>query len=88
MQISRLTRITAAALTVAALAAPAATARPVSEPGGNRPAPKPPTYTTVDQGFDFDSAALGAGGAAGLFLITAAGASVVARSRRAVRTVL
>jgi hypothetical protein len=88
VQTSRLTRITAAALTAAALAAPTATARPVSEPGGNRPAPKAPTFVTVDQGFDIGSAALGAGGAAGLLLLTAAGASVVTRSRRAVRTVL
>jgi len=82
VQVSRLTRITAAALTVAALAAPAATARPVSEPGGNRPVPKPPTYTTVDQGFDVGSAALGAGGAAGLLLITAAGSVAVVRHHR------
>lgn len=82
MQTSRLTRITAAALTAAALAAPTATARPVSEPGGNRPAPKAPTYVTVDQGFDIGSAALGAGGAAGLLLLTAGGSAAMFRHHR------
>ena len=82
MQTSRLTRITAAALTAAALAAPTATAHPVSEPGGNRPAPKAPTVVTVDKAFDIGSAELGAGGAAGLLLLAAAGSAVVVRHHR------
>jgi hypothetical protein len=87
MHTSRLTGITAVALAAAALGAPAASARPVSEPGGNAPRPQSPSAMTLDQGFDWGSAATGVG-AAGVVLLTAAGASVVARSRRAVRPVL
>jgi hypothetical protein len=82
VQTSRLTRITAAALTAAALVAPTASAREWSELGVDRPAPESPTVVTVHQGFDTGSAALGAGAATGLLLLTAAGGTAVVRRHR------
>jgi hypothetical protein len=79
---SRLTRITAAALATAAVGAPVASARPAAEPGGNQPAPKSqPEFRELDRGFDTGSAALGAGGSAGILLLTAAGGLVIFRHR-------
>jgi hypothetical protein len=74
--------MTAAVLTAAALTAPTASAREWSELGANRSAPESPTVVTVDEGFDIGSAALGAGGAAGLLLLTAAGSVAVVRRHR------
>jgi hypothetical protein len=76
---SRLTRITAVALATAALGAPAANARPASEPGGNKPMV---VTTEIDRGFDTGSAALGAGGAAGIVLLTVAGGAAIIRRRQ------
>jgi LPXTG-motif cell wall-anchored protein len=79
---SRLTRITAVALATAALGAPAASARPATEPGGNKPGPVGPSVIhELDQGFDTGSAALGAGGTAGILLLSAAGGLVIFRRR-------
>jgi hypothetical protein len=75
---SRITRITAVALAAAALGAPTASARPVSEPGGNKPMV---VSREIDESFDWGSAALGAGGAASVLLLTGAGATAVARRR-------
>jgi hypothetical protein len=70
----RLARLVAVSLTAAALAAPAASARPapldqpvVIEPESARIVP------SVDDGFDWDSAAIGAGGAGALLLIVSLG---------------
>jgi LPXTG-motif cell wall-anchored protein len=79
---SRLTRITAVALATAVLGAPAASARPASEPGGNQPGPiARPVVQEIDRGFDTGSAALGAGGTAGILLLSAAGGLVIFRRR-------
>jgi hypothetical protein len=79
---SRLTRITAVALAVSALGAPVADARPGSEPGGNKPGPTTePVYQEIDHGFDTGSAAVGAGGAAGIVLLTVAGGMAFTRHR-------
>jgi LPXTG-motif cell wall-anchored protein len=79
---SRLTRLTTIALAAAAVGAPAASARPVSDPGGNKPAPKAqPEFRDLDRGFDTGSAALGAGGTAGILLLSAAGGLVIFRRR-------
>jgi hypothetical protein len=41
--------------------------------------------TTIDQGFDWGSAAIGAGGAAAVLVVTMAGASAVSHRHRAHR---
>ena len=75
----RLTRVLAAGLIAGALAAPAASAKPASletvERGHQillQPEPAP-VVRTVETGFDWDSAAIGAGGAGALLLLCAAG---------------
>lgn len=91
----RLTQSVAGALAIAALAAPAAGAFPAEQvqgnPNPNAPsrsslvtrAPAPTVTRTIDQGFDTGSAAIGAGGAAAVLLLTAAGLSAgVHRHRR------
>jgi hypothetical protein len=73
----RITRITAVALATAAVAAPAAHARPATDPPldqGNASQiaiePEPaPVVQSVDDGFDWGSAAIGAGAAGGLILL-------------------
>jgi hypothetical protein len=78
----RITRITAVALAAAAVGAPSANARPTSEPGGNKPGPiAQPQFKEIDRGFDFGSAAVGAGGATGVVLLTVAGGMAVTRRR-------
>ena len=95
----RLTSIVAAALTATVLAAPAADAIPAEEyfnSSDSRSAPAvesdaealAPTVTrTVDDGFDLGSAAIGAGGAAAVLLLTAAGASAVSHRHQRVGVV-
>jgi hypothetical protein len=70
----RLARLAAASLTAAALAAPAASARPapLDQPVVIEPDPAP-VVQTVDNGFDWDSAAIGAGGAGALLLLVSVG---------------
>ncbi len=86
----RISRSVAGALAVVAIAAPAAGARPAQENPANTDrgsvaavdyqaeAPAP-TVTTIDQGFEWGSAAIGAGGAAIVLLLTAAGVTTVSR---------
>jgi hypothetical protein len=96
----RFTRLAAGAATVALLAAPAAGARPITEPGGQprpgsvqerhyalanlqrSPEAQPTVVRFVDSGFDWTSAAIGAGGAAGLLALAAAGAATVSHRHR------
>jgi hypothetical protein len=76
----------AAGLAVAALAAPAAQAAPILEPGtGDTPGsatldvtpietePTAPVTTTIDEGFDWGSAAIGAGAAGALLALVSLG---------------
>jgi len=85
----RITRLATAGLVAGALAAPGASARPApldppvapgSEPVVIEPAPAP-VVQTVDDGFDWGSAAIGAGVAGGLLLLIGAG-GVGYRSRQ------
>jgi hypothetical protein len=77
----RITRVLAVVLAAGALAAPAASAKPappdaVQTGSGPDIAIEPesaPLVQTVDTGFDWDSAAIGAGGAGALLLLVAAG---------------
>jgi hypothetical protein len=79
-------RSLAAGLAVAALAAPAAQAVPTREPGtGDTPGsatldatpieiePAAPVTTTIDEGFDWGSAAIGAGAAGALLALVSLG---------------
>jgi hypothetical protein len=94
---SQVRRSLAAAVAIAALAAPAGHAAPIRDPGtGDTPGsalidPKEvvedqgtPVTTTIDEGFDWGSAAIGAGGAAAALLLSAAGASAVSRRHKRV----
>jgi hypothetical protein len=79
------TRIATAAVATLALAAPAANARPATEaPNHNGPAyveaPAVPAKHSSD-GFDWGSAAIGAGGVAGLIVLVSAGAAATGRAR-------
>ena len=84
----RLTRALAAGLVAGALAAPAASAKPapidpVQSGSGSQVAIEPepaPVVQSVDGGFDWDSAAIGAGGAGALLLLVSLG-GVTYRSR-------
>jgi hypothetical protein len=76
----RITRLTTAVLLAGALAAPAAGARPVSDPpisnGSGPVAIEPdsaPVVQSVDDGFDWASGAIGAGAAGGLILLIGVG---------------
>ena len=74
----KVSRLLTAGLIAGALAAPAASARPVSDPpisNGSGPVViKPaPVVPSVDDGFDWTSAAIGAGAAGGLILLIGAG---------------
>jgi hypothetical protein len=72
----RITRLATAGLIAGALAAPGASARPAPDPpiqnGGEpvviEPAPAP-VVQSIDEGFDWDSAAIGAGAAGALVLL-------------------
>jgi hypothetical protein len=86
----RLARVFTAAVTAAALAAPAADARLLDGPNEPvRPDPgvpveleQAPVVQTIDDGFDWGSAAIGAGGAgAVIVLVSLGGAAYVARHR-------
>lgn len=82
MSSHRLTHTLAGAVLVTAFAAPAASARPIDVYTGNPSTPEPTVTRTIDDGIDLGSAALGAGGASAVLLLTGAGAAVVARTRR------
>ena len=69
----RFTRLVTAGLVAGALAAPAASARPAPlDPVVIEPDPAP-VVQRVDDGFDWASAAIGAGTAGGLILLIGAG---------------
>jgi hypothetical protein len=69
----RITRLATAGLIAGALAAPAASARPapIDTPVPSVE-PAPPVVQSVDDGFDWASAAIGAGAAGGLILLIGA----------------
>ena len=76
----RTTRLVTAGLVAGALAAPAASARPVADPPvprGGEPVviddAAVPVVQSVDEGFDWTSAAIGAGAAGGLILLIGVG---------------
>jgi len=86
----RLTRSLAAALAIAALAAPAAGARPQTDLGpgeGATPADynRPVVTRTIDDGFDPGSATIGAGLAAALLLAAGGGMASYRRHRLHIR---
>ena len=66
----RITRLVLVGLAVLALAAPVASARPAP---ADTPIPSvepaPPVVQSVDEGFDWASAAIGAGAAGGIILL-------------------
>src|SRR3954462_14624395 len=65
--------------------APAARAVPAATAARSRPAPSAPTVVeiTSPRGFDWSSAAIGAGGGIALAVIAVSGATAVGRSRAA-----
>jgi hypothetical protein len=75
----RITRLVAVAVATGALAAPTASARPAGpdSPSSGDPVVidpvTPPVIQNVDEGFDWASAAIGAGGAGALILLVSAG---------------
>ncbi len=75
----RMTRLVPIGLAVLSFAAPAASARPsLPDPpvsSGDQIAidPQPPVVQSVDEGFDWGSAAIGAGGAGALVLLVSFG---------------
>ena len=74
----RITRLATASLLAAALAAPAASARPAGPdtPNTGEPVvidPAPPVVQNVDDGLDWASAAIGARAAGGLILLIGVG---------------
>ena len=79
---SKSTRLLAPAVAALALAAPAAHALPAIEaPNHNSPVQiAAPAQPSAD-GFDWGSAAIGAGGVAGLIALLTAGAAVTGRPR-------
>jgi hypothetical protein len=83
--VRRLTRTMTGALVVTALAAPAASARPLYDNPGRPSEPAPTVTRTIDEGFDVGSAAIGAGGAAAVLLLTAAGAAAMSHRRHPIR---
>jgi hypothetical protein len=93
-------RAAISALAITAIAAPAAGARPATEPQSSsgynasavaiepEPAAPAPTVTrAIDAGFDWGSAAVGAGGAAAVLLVSLGGATMLTRRNARVGTV-
>jgi hypothetical protein len=76
-------RLVTAGLVAGALAAPPAVAQPIDDPQTSEPAPSDtPVVRTIDEGFDWGSAAIGAGGAgAATVLVSLGGVAYVARHR-------
>jgi hypothetical protein len=68
---NRITRLVLIALAVLALAAPAANAVPASRDAqpADRVVVEPPVIQSIDNGFDWASAAIGAGLAGGIILL-------------------
>jgi len=87
---SQFHRSLAAGIAMAALATPAAYASPMLEPGTGDTAlstepvttDSPAVTTTIEEGFDWGSAAIGAGGAGALIvLVSLAGFKITSRDR-------
>jgi hypothetical protein len=89
-----------APLALGAIAAPTAGAHPAEQIQGGSPSsgsaptirsqvggPAPTVTRTTDDGFDWGSAAIGAGGAAAVLLLTGAGASAVSHRHHRVGAV-
>jgi hypothetical protein len=78
----RLTRTTAAAVAVIALATPAVSARRVEAISNPAPvtSPAPTVIRTIDSGFDWGAAGIGAGAAAAIVLLSVAGVRAGSRS--------
>ena len=80
----RLARLVMAGLAAGALAAPAAVAQPLDvQPRaatGSEP-PDAPVVRTIDEGFDWGSAAVGAGGAGAVLLVSFGAFAFVSRDR-------
>jgi hypothetical protein len=82
----RITRLAAVALIAVAVAAPTAHAVPAAP--DRQPAdrvvidPAPPVVQSVDDGFDWASAAIGAGTAGGLILLIGAGGTTYRHRHR------
>jgi hypothetical protein len=76
----RITRLATASLIAGALAAPAASARP-APPDTPVPSVEPaaPVVQSIDDGFDWASAAIGAGAAGSLVLLIGVGGSTYRR---------
>ena len=88
----RLTRALAGALAVTALAAPTAVARPVdaapswtarvpASSHSDAAVPAPTVIRTIDNGFDWGSAGIGAGAAAAIILLSLGGVRAGSRLR-------
>ena len=75
-------RLLAAGLVTGALAAPAAVASPIADPQTSEPAHSDaPVVRTIDEGFDWGSAAIGAGGAGAAIVLSLGGLALVSRDR-------
>jgi hypothetical protein len=76
-------RVLAAGLAAGALAAPSAVAQPIDDPQTSAPARSAaPVVRSIDEGFDWGSAAIGAGGAgAVIVLVSLGGVAYVSRHR-------
>jgi hypothetical protein len=80
----RLARLVVAGLATGALAAPAALAQPIDAQPRAAPEPgsgDPPVVRTIDEGFDWGSAAIGAGGAGAAIVLSLGGLALVSRDR-------
>jgi hypothetical protein len=76
-------RLLAAGLVAGALAAPAAVAQPIADPQTSEPAPSDtPVVRTIDEGFDWGSAAIGAGGTGALVVLVSLGGIAITSRRR------
>ena len=78
-------RLVTAGLVAGALAAPAAVALPIADPQTSASAESAqsdaPVVRTIDEGFDWGSAAIGAGGGAVIVLVSLGGVAYVSRHR-------
>jgi len=76
----RIARSLAAGLAAIVLAVPSAQASQRLEPGSGE-APAPVETTVIDEGFDWGSAAIGAGGAGAVLVLVSIGGVALASSR-------
>jgi hypothetical protein len=83
----RLARLVATSLAAGALAAPAAVAQPIdAQPRYAAESADAPVVRSINEGFDWGSAAVGAGGAgAAIVLFSVGGVAFVSRGRMRVK---